>query len=191
MNWLQESVTVKLAFIAVLILLLLIPSAWVDSLIRERANRQDEMMADVSDKWSGSQLIQGPVLVIPYKHTYKEIINSKEEYKTVIKHIYLLPDNLNIGADINSEILHRGIFDAVVYNTEVNISGNFLKAELDKLSITPDQLLPEKAKLTFCISDLKGLKTNPVIKAANQSLTTEPAFNDPSVLAMAYRQVST
>lgn len=178
MHWLQESVTVKMAFITVLILLLLIPSALVNDLIRERANRQDEMMADVSDKWSGSQLIQGPVLVIPYKRTFKETINTKEEIKTVIENLYLLPDNLNINADLKSEVLHRGIFEAVVYNTRVNISGNFMKAELEKLSITPDQLLPEKAKLTFCISDLKGLKTNPVIKAANQALSTEPSLND-------------
>lgn len=178
MHWLQESVTVKMAFIAVLILLLLIPSALVNDLIRERANRQDEMMADVSDKWSGSQLIQGPVLVIPYKRTFKETINAKEEIKTVIENLYLLPDNLNISANIKSEVLHRGIFEAVVYNTQVNISGNFMKAELEKLSINPDQLIPEKARLTFCISDLKGLKTNPVIKAANQTLSTEPSLND-------------
>jgi len=178
MNWLQESVTVKMAFIGALILLLLIPSALVDNLIRERAGRQYEMMADVSDKWSGSQLIQGPVLVIPYKHTFKETINKVEETKTVIENIYLLPDNLKIDANITSEVLHRGIFEAAVYNTKVNVSGNFLKAELDKLSILPDQLMPEKAKLTFCISDLKGLKTNPVITAAGQSFTTEPAFND-------------
>jgi inner membrane protein len=44
MNWLKESVTVKLFFIGFLILLLLIPSALIDDLIRERANRQDEMV---------------------------------------------------------------------------------------------------------------------------------------------------
>jgi inner membrane protein len=44
------------------------------------------------------------------------------------------------------------------------------------LSLTPDQLMLDKAKLTFSISDLKGLKNNPVITAAGQHVTAEPSF---------------
>lgn len=183
MGWLKESITVKIAFIGILTLALLIPSAWIGELIRERSARQDEMMADVSNKWSGSQLIQGPVLVIPYKKAVKVTVNGKDETRTLTENIYVLPNDLNVNADIQSETLHRGIFDAVVYNTKVNISGNFMKAELDKLSIGADQLLPEKAKLTFSISDLKGLKTNPVIKIAGQTLSAEPAFSDPTLFS--------
>ena len=175
---LNESITLKLVFIGALILLLLIPSAWIGSLISERAERQDQMINDVSDKWSGNQLIQGPVLVIPYNHIVKESVNGLPVTKTVIDNLFLLPDNLNINANINSEILHRGIFDAVVYNTTINISGNFLKADLEKLSISPEQLMPKKARFTFKISDLKGLKTNPQINLGNQELTAEPVLDD-------------
>lgn len=178
----QESVTLKVFFIAALTLLLLIPSFWVDNLINERTARQNEMIDDVSDKWSGSQLLQGPVLVIPYRHIVKEGINtSKETVKTVTEYIYLLPDELHISSQIQSEKLHRGIFEVMVYNTSIHVQGNFLKADLEKLGISADQLMPQNARLTFSISDLKGLKTNPVVHLAGQALAAEPALSDRSL----------
>ena len=182
MDWLKESVTIKLIFIGILTLVLLIPSSLVNDLITERANRQDEMMNDVSDKWSGSQVIKGPVLIIPYKKQVKFIdAAQKEGDKEVIENLYILPDNLHIKAGLATQTLHRGIFDVAVYNSRVKVSGNFSKADLNSLSLTPDQLLLNKARLTFSISDLKGLKNNPVIKAAGQTLSAEPVFDNNSV----------
>ena len=56
---LAESVLVKLALIGVLTLLLLIPSVWIQSLISERQSRQESVTREISEKWSGSQLIEG------------------------------------------------------------------------------------------------------------------------------------
>jgi len=177
--WLKESVSVKLAFIGLLIILLLAPSVLVQNLIQERAQRQDETEKQVSDQYSGEQLIQGPVLVIPYKKQLKESDNSgKEIIKDVTNNLFLLPNELNYNANVSPDILHRGIFEVVVYNGTVKVSGNFSKADLASLSITADQLMPEKAKLLFSISDLKGLKTNPQLKIAGQTATAEPAFGD-------------
>ncbi|HEY8782603.1 MAG TPA: cell envelope integrity protein CreD [Mucilaginibacter sp.] len=177
MDWLKESVTVKLIFIGALILVLLIPSTLIENLINERAGRQQEMMQDVSDKWSGSQLIVGPVLIIPYQKHIKYLdAEQKEKEKDIVENLYILPDDLHVKAELKTEILHRGIYDVVVYNTLVRVSGNFAKADLNALNISPDQLFLNKSKITFSISDLKGLKTNPVVNAAGQSSTAEPTF---------------
>jgi len=179
MHWLKESVTVKLGFIAVLVILLLIPSAMINELIRERAARQDDTIKEVSDQYSGSQLIQGPVLMIPYKKQLQENDSAgKPITRETIQNIYILPDQLNYKASLVPEILHRGIFEVAVYNSTIKVSGNFLKANLSALSISADRLLPERAKLLFCVSDLKGLKTNPQINAAGQTLIAEPAYGD-------------
>lgn len=176
MHWLKESVTIKLIFIGGLILLLLIPSAMVDNLIRERAARQDDTIKEVSDQYSGSQLIQGPVLVIPYR----EQVASKDDkgnniIKESIENLFILPNELNYKAKLTSDVLHRGIYEVGVYNTGINVSGNFTPADLSAVSISVDKLIPEKAKLIFSISDLKGLKTNPQVKINGQTLTAEPA----------------
>lgn len=179
MHWLRESVTVKLAFIAFLVLLLLIPSSLVDSLIRERAQRQEQTISEVSDQYSGDQLIQGPVLVIPYTEQITESDGKgKETTKSIIKDLFILPNELNYKGKLNSEVLHRGIYEVPVYTGAIKVSGNFTKADLNALSLSADKLLPEKAYLLFSISDLKGLKTNPQIAIAGQSLTAEPAAGD-------------
>jgi inner membrane protein len=178
MNWFKESITVKLIFIGFLILVLLIPSSLIDDLIRERASRQDEMVKSIADTWSGSQMVKGPVLVIPYRKTVKFIdADKKEATRDVIENLYILPENLKIKANVKPERLHRGMFETVVYNSSIKITGNFGKAELGSLSLLPEQLILDKARLEFSISDLKGLKNNPMVNAAGQQLTAEPSFN--------------
>jgi inner membrane protein len=175
MDWLRESVVVKLAFICVLVIALLIPSVWIQGLITERQSRQADMAKTVSDQWSASQMIQGPVLVIPYKRLASGMDTTKG--KEVIENLYLLPENLKIAADVNGEKLHRGSFDVAVYNSQISVSGNFNMPDLVKISLSPQQLLLNKAHLEFAISDLKGLKTNPMINIKGVNIAAEPVFN--------------
>ncbi|MFB9844209.1 cell envelope integrity protein CreD [Mucilaginibacter ginsenosidivorans] len=179
LHWLRESVTVKLIFIGILVLVLLIPSAMINSLIQERAQRQDDTVKTVTDQYSGDQLIQGPVLVIPYREQQTQSDSKGQTTTTeVIKTLYVLPNELNYKGNISSEVLHRGIYAVPVYNGTINVSGNFTKADLASLSLKREQLIPEKASLLFSISDLKGLKTNPQVVVARQTLTAEPAAGD-------------
>lgn len=80
----QNSVAAKLFTIGILTLLLLIPSSWIQSIIWEREARQTEVAAEIAEKWSASQLIQGPVIQLPYK-TYNKVIesNGKANFKKV------------------------------------------------------------------------------------------------------------
>ena len=177
LSWLGQSVLVKLSLIIVLTLLLLIPSALIQDLIVERQNRQDEVKNEISDKWSGSQLLEGPVMVLPYK----TIVSQKDAagkitYKDALTNIYILPETISIKSKANTEILHRGIFDAVVYNTKVKVNGKFSALELKKSGINPDNILWDKAKLDIGLSDLKGLKSNPAIKLNNTVYNVEPDY---------------
>src|SRR5690242_14296967 len=68
-NWIKESITVKLVSIGFLVLILLIPQAWIQSLIEERQQRADATLEEISSKWSGAQTLTGPALIIPFmKH---------------------------------------------------------------------------------------------------------------------------
>lgn len=178
-NWLGESALIKLSIIAALTLLLLIPSSWVQSLILERQSRQEEVMKGVSDKWSSGQLLEGPVMVIPYKILTKaQDTSGKIIYKESLTNIYILPETLNIDSKAKPEVLHRGIFDAVVYSSKIKVSGKFSPLELKKSGINPEMVQWDKAKIDFGISDLKGLKNNPVIQLAGKSYNVEPDFTD-------------
>ena len=177
-NWFRESVMVKLVLIGILSLLLLIPSNMIQDLIAERQQRQYEVVNEITEKWSGSQLIEGPVLVLPYKM----LVGQKDSagkliYKETITNVQILPEVLNIKSNASPEIRERGIFNAVVYNNKVKVNGKFSALEIKKSGVNPEMILWDKAKVVIGLSDLKGLKNNPVIKLDNESYEVETDFS--------------
>ncbi|WP_256013404.1 cell envelope integrity protein CreD [Desertivirga xinjiangensis] len=172
------AVLIKLVLIGILTLLLLIPSSWLQDLILERQGRQDEVIAEISDKWAGSQLVEGPVMVLPYKTLVSQKdATGKISYKEGLTNIYLLPENLDISSKADPQLLKRGIFDAVVYNTRIKVAGNFGRLELKKSGINPELIQWDKVKLAIGLSDLKGLKNNPSIKLGDSVYNVEPDFS--------------
>lgn len=177
-RWVQESIMVKLFSIGFLILILLIPTAWIDDLIYERQNRADDVIEEVADKWSGSQKISGPILVIPF--IKDEVIDRGKEGKElrqVVKKAFFLPDNLDITGDVTPEVLHRGIFDAVVYQSAVKINASFAKPDFKSLMIPEPNVQWKDAYMIFGISDLRGISENPTFLSGENALTAEPSNN--------------
>jgi inner membrane protein len=176
--WLQESIMIKLLSIGFLILILLIPTSWMQELIRERQQRADEVMNEVASKWSASQTVSGPVLVIPFKK--HEVIDRGKDGVEIREHVeraYFLPQDLNVKGDVKPTRLNRGIFDAVVYSSQLSLRSEFAVPDFKSLNIDERDIMWADAFLTFGISDLRGISDNPVFKAGDAVLTAEPSSN--------------
>lgn len=175
-NWVKQSITLKLFLISTLILILLIPSYMIDGLIRERQNRRDEAVTEISSKWGGEQTISGPVLTIPFIETYKNdkgiLINEK-------KYAHFLPEILQINGEIIPQERYRGIYVAVLYNTSLEISGVFSKCNLSILGIKEENCLTNEAFISLGITELKGVRNNLKISYNNN---TDIDFN-PGVIS--------
>lgn len=174
---LADSVLLKAVLIGVLTLLLLIPSVWIQFLIEERQQRQDEVTGEISDKWAGKQLLEGPVLLLPYKTMVtRSDTSGAVTYKEVVSNIYILPETLEITGTAATETLHRGIYDAAVYNADIRVRGTFSALDLKKPGIDPEGILWDQARVVIGLSDLKGLKNNPVIRLGTKAYQVEPDF---------------
>lgn len=177
-QWIEESITVKLFSIGFLVIILLIPSSWITDLMEERENRAAHVIEEVADKWSHSQTLSGPILVIPYKVTEKHAQGRNEVvFKERIEKYFFLPEKLDISGTINPKILHRGIFDVAVYNTALNINAEFVKLDFQTLGIAEDMILWNQAHMIFSLSDLRGISENPVFKVGSIAKETEPSNN--------------
>ena len=177
-RWIQESIMIKLISIGFLILILLIPSAWIEDLIFERQQRADQVIEEVADKWSNAQTISGPVLIIPYKK--QEVIDHGKEGKEIREYVekaFFLPDHLDINGKVKPQVLHRGIFDVVVYESSLGINAGFGKPDFKNLSIPEDLVLWNEAYLAFGITDLRGISDNPTFRAGDQAMVAEPSNN--------------
>jgi inner membrane protein len=175
--WFRESIVVKLFSIGFLVLLLLIPASWLESIIKERQERATEVVNEVANKWSGDQQVSGPVLVLPFKKITKFTKDDREDIVESREEAFFLPEDLKMNTNIKPQQLNRGIFDVVVYNSDFEIKGNFTPPNLDALQIPNENVLWDQAYLIFGISDLRGIVENPQIQFGNESFSSEPDQN--------------
>jgi inner membrane protein len=178
-NWLKESVMIKLLSIGFLILILLIPASWIESLINERQYRADDVVREISNKWSGTQTLTGPVLVIPF--TKVETIKSWqkgiqiEEVSESVHQAFFLPEELLINGKVAPKVLERGIFEAVVYDSKIQMKAKFGNLDFARWNVQNEQIHWKEAKLVTGISDLRGISENPVISSDQKKFESEPS----------------
>ena len=176
----SNSTVLKLFIIFFLSLILLIPLSLISDLIEERKNREQEVSGGIALNWGKDQVISSPVLAIPYRETIPlsaekaEKSNLREE----LKWIFVLPKTSNIATDIMPQHLSRGIYNAVVYNSNMTLEGSFDKISLEKLEILHEQIDWKGSKLIFGIQDFKGLGKRPSLNWDGNELTFEPDFNN-------------
>ena len=160
-----QSLTFKGITIAILVLLLLIPGSMIQNLIKERQSRSKDTIAKINDKWSRSQTLCAPLLLIPYTTT--KLDKEKKVYQE--EHtLYITPKELNISASITPEERHYGIYKAILYTSDIHFSGNF--SELSNLKIENSVLHFDKTQIAIGITDLRGVAQNPDFKIGDKTL---------------------
>ena len=176
---LKNSVGLRLIIIGFLSLVLLIPAALIQGLISEREQRRDNAVFEVSDKWGERQIIAGPVLTVPYKNLIKD---EKGNLLSVVEYAHFLPENLTITAALFPELRYRGIYEVVLYNSKLQIRGNFTPPGFNQFSVSPENILWKDAFLALGLSDLKGIRDVVKVKWNDDELTANAGVDSKDVL---------
>lgn len=163
---LRSSVLLRMVLTAILTLLLLIPTIIVESVIEERSSRRDSAIQEVSDKWGSPQTITGPILTIPVKHYGKD---EKGNEITLIDHLHILPDSLIMTGRLTTETRARGIYEAILYNSRLDISGGFDIGNIPILQQEGYTPLWNDAGITVGISDPRGIKDDVLMISEGRS----------------------
>lgn len=173
--WQRYGIFIKSIVVGFLIVILLIPAAFIQELVRERQERQKEVIQEVSSKWASAQTISGPFLIIPYNETQKD-----EKGKTVIvkRTIHYLPEQLNIDGKLLPEIRHRSIFKIVLYKSELTMKGKFLPVSFSSLGVDPATVLWNEVRICFGITDNRG-----IAEQLQMNWNSEPTVMDPGLPA--------
>lgn len=182
-NWMRNSITARMLVVGFLLLVLLIPLEFVKSLINERAYRQEEVVREINEKWGNEVLLSGPIVKIPYKVISEEkIFNEKSnsyytKTKESIETAYFFPDKLNIISQVDTKPLNRSIYESVVYSAAIDVTGNFPIIDFSDTDIADENILWEKATVLLKTSNLKGIKTTPVVNLASEALSMTPQYS--------------
>ena len=160
---LKDSVVFRYALVAGIALLLLIPLLMVESLVGERSSLYREVVADISRTWGGLQQLSGPYLLVPYtERVERERVVPVEggegrlvrETRLEASYFVILPSRLSFDAVLDPESRRRGIYRALVYTSEIDISGQFTLPSREALTRIVPALVEVDYTRAFVITGL-------------------------------------
>lgn len=147
-----NSVTGKMFLSGFLILLLWIPLLMVGNLVHEREARSRSVQKEIASKWGDAQNLSGPLL--RFKLTRYIGKNKKGEKMYRSSNLILLPEDLQIMADVKSFPKNRGIYTAILYNAKVKMTGYFSRRRLQQ-TLAGGSF--SNMRLSLTVSDTRGL----------------------------------
>lgn len=179
----RYAILFKIAGILVLILLLLIPLKMISSVLRDRLGRRNEAVTEITSIWGREQDIIGPVLIVPYRYSFKLLkeqpaasgkTEKVEVLETAVAQACFLPARLDVSGDIKPSKLNRGIYDAVVYSGKLSLSGEFTPPDFKGLGIPEEDVMWDDSVLTLAIPDLRGVQETIFVDWGGNRLALRP-----------------
>ena len=153
-------VTKRVIVLGVLALVMLIPLAMIGDMVTERSDRRYQVESEIAGLWGGNQTIGGPVLAVPYVTRTETTSAGGVVSQSEAKHlVYLLPEALEIHADVKAEPRYRSIYEALVYGTDVTVRGRFAAPDLADWGASPADVQWSEATLSVGITDLRGIRS--------------------------------
>src|SRR2546421_7138543 len=184
----RHSTMLKLFGVGGLILIMLIPLLMIQGVLSDRLARRNEAVDDITSSWGKDQHIIGPVLVVPYLHHGTVVrsvtlpdgrVETREVAETTVAFAYFLPDTLEIRGDLQTQTLHRGIYDAAVFRGMINVSGKFPIPDMAALKIDPKDVLWKDAAVTLAVSDLRGTRESLALDWGGKKIQLQPGSQLP------------
>jgi inner membrane protein len=184
----RHSTIIKLIGVGILVLLLLIPLAMITGVLNERLSRRNEAVADITSSWGKEQNVIGPVLGIPFQYRYRTMkefpaggdkVERREIEETAVANAYFLPEALTITGDVQTQMLHRGIYDAAVFRAGVTLTGRFAPPDFDALKIEIKDVQWKDAFVTIALNDMRGTREGIVLDWGGAKLSLLPGSQVP------------
>jgi inner membrane protein len=168
---LSQSVSIKVFTIGFLILLLLIPLGMIHETINDRDQVHQTARTDIQRTWGESQLIAGPVLVLPFDAVH---VNQRGERFVNRSEMYILPAELDIDASVDSEIRYRGIHKVPVYSSGIRLRGTFAAIDAETLGIDGAGIHWGEASIVVGVRDGRAIAETPTLELNGESIAFVP-----------------
>ncbi len=165
---------------------MLIPLEFVKNLIKERSQRQEEVIGEINDKWGGNVTSLCPILKIPYTF-YEETLSINEKTKETVKQrkahtnfAYFFPEELKAKSNVATKVLNRNNYESVVFSSKMTFEGNYIHPDFSSKNIANEDIQWDKATILIQTTNLKSIKDEVKINFGNTNLTFEPVYNSNS-----------
>lgn len=172
---LRYPVLIEMIILGGLTLVLVVALTMIHSLIGERAQRAHSVRSEIASSWGQSQTIGGPVVVVPYRVRH---VDSNGKLQVSVTRARFLPDKLTVRGQLLPERRHRGIFETVLYHSKMRIEGEFARPDFSAWGVAAEDVLWNEAVVTIGISDLRGIRGNPLMRWGDRTLAFSGGSGD-------------
>lgn len=146
---------------------MMIPTAFIKDLIRERQGLKMQVNHEVRDSWGHPQLITGPVMVLPYQ---KAKTDSKGDTYYVSETYILMPENLDIRTQTENQTRQRSIYEIQLYEATNTIQGHFTFPDEIKTLIQEKIMDPTDFYISLGVSDVTAISGTPSFSLYDQEV---------------------
>ncbi|NKX43355.1 cell envelope integrity protein CreD [Roseicyclus persicicus] len=179
----------RFLIVGLLALLMFIPLFFVSAVIDDRAEFSRRAVSEVGFEWGGSQLLSGPVLIIPVEGpvTISELVpvidpatgETRQETRTRTETrprqpVHLLPEDFTLDIATTTEIRSRGIFDVPVYTGTAEARFGFDPEAAAALLSDGERLLWDAATLRVTVSENRALRGETILTLDGRPVPLEP-----------------
>jgi inner membrane protein len=170
----------RIGAILLLIVLLMVPLIMIGELVRDRQKARDAVVQDIARSSAEAQTVTGPILVVPYTRTVQEQqLDAARQTVTVTREVAgelrLLPATFDLGGDLATEELRRGIYKARLFDAKLRLAGRF---DVPAHYGVPDTELGSykfgQPRLVVGISDIRGIGNALSLQANGQRIDFVP-----------------
>ena len=150
---LDRSITFRFLTVIALILGLMIPLFLVFNVVTDRESFYEFAVDSIAKSWAGSQLVTGPMMVIPF-----EIPSARDDESVDSSEIFVMPKSLSVSIESTHEYRRRGIFEVPVLDAMTKMIGSFDPLDLEALESRYGKLKLEHAQILIGIGDALGVR---------------------------------
>jgi len=176
----QKKLLFKVLIVGLLMLLLGVPLAMIQSTIHERLRYREEAAASIAADSVGRQHVYGPVLVLPYDEAYtvqEKGADGKPEARRLRKRSQHLvfPNQLEVQSTLGTEKRHRGIHEVLMFNGTHQISGDIVVPAAADLphTVAGSDITPLRPFVALAVADVRGVRDIPRLVWGTHSIEFE------------------
>ncbi|ANP45966.1 cell envelope integrity protein CreD [Candidatus Viadribacter manganicus] len=179
----RGSLGLKLLLICLLVLVMGVPLLVVGGLVSERENRARQVTAELGAAAGGSQVLGGPMLIVPYTRSVEVTDDQGRTQRRLDRGTYVVfAETGAADTTLTVQSRRRGIYRAAIYSAATDFDAAFTPA--DALTGIDESYRFDwsQARVVMFVSDSRAIRNAAELRFADGSTETMEPISDLSLV---------
>ncbi len=179
----RGSLGLKLLLVCLLVLVMGVPLLVVGGLVAGREGRAREVTAEIGRAAGGSQVLGGPMLLVPYTRTVEVSDDQGRTQRRLDRGTYVVfAETGSADANLTVENRRRGIYRAAIYSSNTDFQATFTPSEALNDVDQSYRFDWSQSRIVMFVSDSRAIQSSPQLRFADGSTATMEPISDLSLV---------